>query len=168
MAATMFGAVMETGMPIHSSPAVSRVAMLKKQKAQVLKQIEELQRELDRHSEELRQIELNLYVCFNDEVEEIYNSKNVKLTKKELIIEYFNRDTPQEKIAEAVGVSANYVSKVLSEYRKEVGIDLMPRGLKTKQRIIQCLSSGMSINRTAAAVGKTPQYVCAVKKEYEN
>lgn len=149
-------------------PKPDYISMLKIQRKNALKQIDEHQKAIEECKAELKRIETDLFVYSNKEFEKIYADRGVEMTKKDLIIEYYIRGIPQEKIAEAVGVSNNYVSKVLSTYRKEKGIVGGKKGQKTKTRIMQCLSSGMSINQTAYAVEVTPQYVNAVRREFES
>lgn len=151
-----------------SNRPVSRIEELQKQRISKLRVIEDCKKLLARHEKELKEIDKEFYVLANLEISKEYTARGQELSKKDLIIEYYKLNVPQERIAEAVEVTQNYVSKVLSEYRKQNGLENVTKGQKTKQRIIQCLSSGMSINKTATAVNVTPQYVCAVKKEYEN
>lgn len=145
-----------------------RLAELTRERNAKIRYIEDVKKILDRSEKELREIEKEFYVLSNLELNKQNGVADQPLSKKQLIIQYYNLHVPFEKIVEAVGGTQSYVSKVLSEYRKENGIEKTSKGQITKQRIIQCLSSGMSINKTAAAVNVTPQYVCTVKKEYEN
>ena len=146
----------------------SYISILKAQRKNALKEIDEYEKAIEQCKAELKRIEVDLFLYSNEEFEKIYAEKGMELTKKDLIIEYYIREIPPEKIAKAVGVSSNYVSKVLSAYRKENGIENGTRGYKTKIRIMQCLSSGMSINQTAHTVEVTPQYVNMVRREFES
>lgn len=154
--------------PYNSNDKVDRVTELTRQRRNILNQIENCKRQLAIYEGELKQIEKEFFQYTNQKINNEYSAQNKKLSKKDLIIQYYRGNTPQDKIADAVGVSDNYVSKVLSEYRKTAGIELVSKGQVTKQRIIQCLSSGLSINKTALTVDVSPQYVCMVKKEFEN
>ena len=154
--------------PYNSNDKVDRVTELTRQRRNILSQIENCKRQLAVYENDLKQVEKEFFELTNQQINNEYTAQNKKLSKKDLIIQYYRGHTPQEKIADAVGVSDNYVSKVLSEYRKTEGVELVPKGQVKKQRIIQCLSSGMSINKTALTVDVSPQYVCMVKKEFEN
>lgn len=146
---------------------VDYVTGLASRKMVLVRRIEQLEAEMKKCQDELKGIEHNLFLHTNKQLEQGYDQQGKKISKKDMIIEYYNRNTPIEKIAEAVGVSSNYVHKVLSEYRKKNGIGVVPKGQQTKERIIRCLSAGMSVKATALYTEVSKQYVSQVKKEFE-
>ncbi len=151
----------------QNTESVSYATRLRQQKDIRLKKIEELEAEIEKCKLEIAELEKKMLKHADSITEAHLDAQGKKISKKAKIIECFNGDFPQGKIAEAVGVSDAYVQKVLCEYRKQMGIKPVSKGQKTRNRILRCLSSGMSITATAIYAEVSPQYVYQVKKEME-
>ncbi len=142
---------------------------VKLMRTQTIKEIQVLEDKLEAEKKKLKQYNKQAVSLIGKQVEEnMIVPMGEKVSKRNKIIACYEKGNTVENICQITQTTPSYVYKVLSEYRKEKGLDKVGKGQFTRNSIKYMVSIGASSRDIALHLGISVQYVNRVKKSLDS